>query len=722
MNRNRLLQILHQYFGYEEFRLHQEAIIQSVLSGKDVLAIMPTGGGKSICFQLPALIGNGITIVISPLIALMKDQVDSLKANGIPAAFLNSSQNITEQQHIKGLALDGQLKLLYVAPERLMDKDQSFIKFLKSMPCSLFAIDEAHCISQWGHDFRPEYLQLAALKQHFPGVPVIALTASADKITQRDIVDKLRLHDASVYISSFNRANIHYYVQPKRDALRQMGEYLHAHKDDSGIIYALSRVSTEDIAARLRDMGFAAAHYHAGMNADDRSRVQESFKRDQVRIIVATIAFGMGIDKSNVRFVMHHDVPKNMEGYYQETGRAGRDGLRSDAILYYASGDIMKLLRFVEIDNNKEQTAILKKKLFEMKDFAEQDGCRRQYILNYFGEDAPSYCASCDYCLSNLEHKPATLEAQKFLSAVARTGERFGTDYIIDVLRGSSSSKIAQTHKELKTYGIGKELKKEDWQTVCQQLLRQGYLAQSDDRYPVLKLNDKSWKVLRGEQEVMLVVKKAKEEVVAAVEEVAQYHPDLLQQLKTIRRMLAEQENVPDYIILADNTLQELATYLPLSFDDMKQISGFGDFKVSKYGAAFLRPIQGFAKSRNLQSKIGLKSPKRTRAVVKEKSGINNTQRITLQLLKEGLDIEDIAAKRGFSQNTIENHLCMFISIGEVKATELISKEKLEQLVAVIKKTGEVNASKPIKDLLPDDFSYGDIRIAQAHYKWMSNA
>jgi ATP-dependent DNA helicase RecQ len=714
-------QALKHFFGYDQFRLNQQRIIETVMSGKDVLAIMPTGGGKSICYQLPALLLPGLTLVISPLIALMKDQVDSLIANGIRAAFLNSTQSPDEQRYIINEVKKGTIKLLYLAPERLFSNQQQFVTFLSTLPCSLFAIDEAHCISQWGHDFRPEYLQLAALKHQFPSTPMIALTASADTITQKDIVEKLQLRQPDIFVSSFNRANINYYIQPKRRALEQVIEYLDKHKDDSGIIYTLSRASTETIAGKLQSMGYASAYYHAGMNSEQRSRVQESFQRDETKIIVATIAFGMGIDKSNVRFVMHYDVPKNMEGYYQETGRAGRDGLRSDALLYYSSGDIMKLMQFIEVDGNAAQTGIMKKKLFQMKEFAESESCRRQYILNYFGEKAPSYCGSCDYCLSSLEQRDATVEAQKALSAIVRTGERFGIEYLIDFLRGSQSAKIQEAHKELKTYGIGKELKKEEWQNIFRQLVQQRYVTQSEGMYTTLQMNEAGWRILKGEQEVMLVLKKPKEEEIEA--ETLKHYPALFKQLKDTRSYIAEQENVPPYIIVADNALIEMATYLPLAFDDLKKISGFGDYKAAKYGPAFLKDIKAFATAENLQSRIQLKSPKRERAAVKkEKPAIGGTQRASLDLFKEGFDIADIAEKRGLSVATIEKHLASFVASGELGATDVVKRDKLDKILAIIKQTGETFAAKPIKLLLPDDFSYGEIHIALAYYNALNEA
>lgn len=713
---------LKHYFGYDDFRLNQQVIIEDVLDGKDVLAIMPTGGGKSVCYQLPAVLLPGITIVVSPLIALMKDQVDALHANGIKAAFLNSTLSQQEQNNVMAAVHNCEIKLLYIAPERLFSNGMQLVNFLKSVKVSLFAIDEAHCISQWGHDFRPEYTQLAALKKHFPGTPVIALTASADTITQKDIVEKLELQQQQVYISSFNRANINYYIQPKRKAFDQIIQYLHEHRNDSGIIYALSRSSTESIADKLNQLGYTSAFYHAGMNSDDRARVQEKFQKDEIRIIVATIAFGMGIDKSNVRFVIHYDVPKNMESYYQETGRAGRDGLRSDAILYYSSGDISKLMQFVLVENNAEQSAIMKKKLLQMKEFAEHEGCRRQYILQYFGEKAPAYCGSCDYCLSNLEHRDATIEAQKILSAVTRTGERYGAEYIIDFLRGSNSAKIVEAHKAIKTYGIGKDIKKEEWQAILKQLLQQRLVSIDDGVYPVLKLNEASRRILKGDLKVDLVLKRPKEEQ-SILGSAPQHYPELLQQLKDKRRDIAEMENVPAYIIVGDNTLQEMATYVPLSFDALRRISGFGDYKVSKYGPAFMDILQDFAKQNGIESKIDLKSPKRERAANKEtKVLVNATQRATLELFNDGYDIDDIAAKRNLSRNTIEGHLAVFVSKGELNAAKIIGKEKLDRILAVVKETKQTQAAKPVKDLLPDDCTYGEIRIAQAHYEWMQHA
>lgn len=716
--KNKMLAVLKHNFGYDSFRLEQENIIHSVLEGKDVLAIMPTGGGKSICYQLPALMLQGIAVVISPLIALMKDQVDALQANGIHAAFINSTQSTDEQQRVMQQARNGSLKLLYLAPERLNgNSSQYFLQFLKELKPALFAIDEAHCISSWGHDFRPEYLQLAVFKKQFPHTPVIALTASADKLTQQDILEKLELKQPEVFISSFNRPNIYYYIEPKRNAIGNIVEYLRGHKDDSGIIYALSRASTESIASRLRDAGIAAMHYHAGMDNAERSKVQEHFQRDEIKVIVATIAFGMGIDKSNVRFVIHHDVPKNIEGYYQETGRAGRDGLKSDAILFYSAGDIIKLKKFIEIDGNPEQTAVSEKKLRQMQDFCEHEGCRRQYLLHYFGEQSPAFCGSCDYCMSELEEKDATVDAQKLLSAISRTGERYGAGYIIDFLRGSASEKINPAHKELKTYGIGKHLKKEEWQWMIKQLLGQGFLSKTDDAYAVLKLNDRSWAILKGEQEMKLVMKKAKARAVP--DEELTYEKELLKILREVRLEYADREQVPAYHIVADNSLLELATYLPQTFDELKQISGFGDYKVGKYGSGFMNAVKTYCREHKLNSQMHFSKPKRERKEKIEKQHASNTQMISLKMFKTGLPLDEIAEQRNMTLSTIEGHLSYFIGSGELNISQFMPRDKTEKIMGAIKQSGQSHAIKPIKDLLPDEISYGEIKMAMEHYKRM---
>ncbi|MEJ7830208.1 MAG: DNA helicase RecQ, partial [Segetibacter sp.] len=471
--------ILQTVFGYDKFRHNQQQIIEEILEGKDAVVLMPTGGGKSLCYQVPALCLPGVTIVVSPLIALMKDQVDALKVNGIKAEFLNSTQNTSEQAFIFQQLKSNKLKLLYIAPERLLGNETQFIRFLKQINVSLFAIDEAHCISQWGHDFRPEYLVLGQLKEYFPNLPIIALTATADAHTQRDIIDKLRFTKYKVFENSFNRPNIYYYVKPKKNYYEELTNCLSDHKNNSGIIYCLSRTSTERLAEDLKADGFNAEAYHAGLDKSIREERQDKFLKDDVQIIVATIAFGMGINKSNVRFVVHIDLPKNIEGYYQETGRAGRDGLQSEALLFYSAGDVLKLKKFAEVEGNQEQTKIMLAKLDKISRFCETKTCRRKYLLNYFGEDAPDYCGSCDTCLNKPVLKEATVIAQKILSAVARLRESFGMRYVVDVLKGSNTEKMREEHKSLTVYGIGKDMSKEEWMHYTKELLHFQYLEQS---------------------------------------------------------------------------------------------------------------------------------------------------------------------------------------------------------------------------------------------------
>jgi len=606
--------ILKACFGYDTFRYQQEEIIQTVLNGKDAFVLMPTGGGKSLCYQIPALLFSGLTVVISPLIALMKDQVDALRVNGIAASYLNSSLTISEQDevisqlsHPTSLKLrgapsskdGGALKLLYISPERLFGNDWTLLLLLKKIKVSLMVIDEAHCISQWGHDFRPEYFQLASLKSEFPSVPVIALTATADHVTQKDILERLRLVNPGVFVSSFNRANIHYQVAPKQNSYKQLLDYLQRHKGETGIIYTLSRRSAETLAERLNKDGFLARPYHAGLTPKVKSNNQELFIKDRISIIVATIAFGMGINKSNVRFVVHMDLPKNLEGYYQETGRAGRDGIKSDALLFYSSGDVNKLKNFVRINGNSDQTLIMLRKLSAMADFCEIRTCRRKYLLNYFGEETVNECASCDVCLTEYETFDATIIAQKAISAVIRLGERFGLSYLVDFLRGSKSEKIRLEHTTLKTYGAGADISKADWFYFIKNLIAQGYLKQVGDQYPIISLTNKSIAVLKGEK-VSLVKPAPTKNVLIQRGADENYDKELFTKLKDLRSQLAETANVPAYIIFSDATLRALATHLPKSLEEIRHISGFGDIKTARYGQVFLESILEYSRDYKL--------------------------------------------------------------------------------------------------------------------------
>jgi len=679
------IQALQKYFGYSEFRHEQEAIIQHILNGQDVIALMPTGGGKSLCYQLPAVLMDGLTIVISPLIALMKDQVDSLNVNGIPAAFLNSSQSSDEQQHINNQLKNNKIKLLYLAPERLFGSGSSLMNFLKSLPVCLIAIDEAHCISHWGHDFRPEYLMLAGLKTEFPKIPVIALTATADKLTRKDILEKLNLQNPAEFVSSFNRANITYRVLPKKNSFNQLLDFLEDRKEDSGIIYCLSRKSTEALAADLREEGYSAAAYHAGMEHADKARNQEAFLRDDVKIIVATIAFGMGINKSNVRYVVHVDLPKNIEGYYQ-------------------------------VEGNQEQSAIMLKKLDDMVDYSQLQTCRRQYLMQYFDEAFPDNCGSCDVCLSEVKKFDATLIAQKALSAVSRLKERFGTGYVIDFLRGSKREKIREEHKQLKTYGVGADIQRADWFRYIRELVTLGYLQVTDDAYPVLKLTAKSDAVLRGVEKVELIGSQTMEE--------RQYEPQpfeagLLNELKLVRRDIAASQNVPAYNILSDAALIEMATYLPQTLDELRLISGFGDVKLARYGREFLIPVKNYCSKNGLSSRMGQKGSKKvqkTRTNGSTNSNrSSNTAAESFHLYRSGKTVTEIAAQRSLATTTIEGHLSYYIYKGEMDVQEMVGEEKKLFIKDTVESYGAEKLA-PLKEVLGEDYSYGEIKAVIA---WM---
>ncbi|MBS1527110.1 MAG: DNA helicase RecQ [Bacteroidetes bacterium] len=711
------IQALQKYFGYDRFRHQQEAIIQNVLAGRDVIVLMPTGGGKSLCYQLPAMLLDGLTIVISPLIALMKDQVDSLNVNGIPAAFLNSSQSEDEQAAITQKLRNNQIKLLYLAPERLFRSGSTLIGFLKSLPVCLVAIDEAHCISHWGHDFRPEYLMLSGLKKEFPQIPVIALTATADKLTRKDILEKLNLSDPAEFVSSFNRANITYRVIPKKNSINQLLEFLNERKEDSGIIYCLSRNSTGELAADLKAEGYSAAAYHAGMEQAEKAKNQEAFLRDEIKIIVATIAFGMGINKSNVRYVVHADLPKNIEGYYQETGRAGRDGLPSDALLLYSYSDASKLQRFAKVEGNEEQSAIMLKKLDDMVKYAQLKTCRRQYLMQYFDETFPAGCGSCDVCLSEVKKFDGTLIAQKALSAVARLKESFGNTYIIDFLRGSKREKIREEHKQLRTFGVGADIHRADWFRYIRELVAQGYLQVTDDAFPVLKLTNKSDAVLKGLQKVELIASQTMEE---RRPEAPPFETALLNELKMIRRDIAANENVPAYIVLSDAALVEMATYLPQTLDELRLVSGFGDVKLARYGREFLIPVKSYCVKNGLSSRIhqkryALKQQLKTKQPT-TKLRSSDTRAESFSMYRSGKSVQEIAAARGMVATTIEGHLSYFIQTGEMDVLELVEQEKIPAIKDAVESYGHEKLS-PLKEVLGDNYSYGEIR---AVISWMN--
>jgi ATP-dependent DNA helicase RecQ len=714
----RAKEILKSQFGYDSFRMNQEQAIEVVLQKKDCVVLMPTGGGKSLCYQIPALMLDGLTVVISPLIALMKDQVDALKNNGVEAAFLNSTQTGREQNEVFQAVKSGKLKLLYVAPERLLQTGDQFIDFLKSVNVSLFAIDEAHCISSWGHDFRPEYIQLGKLKRYFPDVPLIALTATADKLVRKDIVERLTIRNAALFVSSFNRPNIFYKIEPKRNSYTRLLEYLESRRTESGIVYCLSRNSADSLAADLRDEGFDALAYHAGLEKETRDKHQELFLKDEVKIIVATIAFGMGIDKSNVRFVVHMDLPKNIESYYQETGRAGRDGLQSEALLFFSWGDINKLKGFAEVEGNKSQTEIMLKKLNQMGAFGDLKTCRRKFLLNYFSEELSDDCGQCDNCNTTFEKFDGTIIAQKALSAVYRTGQRFGLNYLIDFLRGSQAKTIWEEHKRLKTYGVGADISKNNWFEYFRDLIEQGYLKQAEGALPTIQLTEKSMDVLRGTERVELfkvTIKEDKKEksLVSAIAH--DYEKDLFDELRQVRTVFARAENVPPYVVFSDAALIEMATYLPQSEDEMRKISGVGDLKLQKYSADFLEAIVDYCDRNNLASRINLKTPKHeTKKRTKRDAGGQTTYDVSLDMFKSGLSIPEIAESRGIAISTVETHLVRFIPSGEVMLDNLVHADKIENIKNAIVRLNAGFAVAPVKEFLGEDYTYGEIRAVLA--------
>ena len=602
-----MLHTLKTYFGYDSFRPLQEDIIHHILNKKDALVLMPTGGGKSICYQLPALIMEGTAIVVSPLISLMKDQVDALKANGINAGALNSSNDETENEILRRECIQGKVKLLYISPERLLAEINYL---LRDINISLFAIDEAHCISQWGHDFRPEYTQMKKLREQFPTIPIVALTATADKITRQDILKQLNLRNPQTFISSFDRPNISLTVKrgyQQKEKTKAILDFIEKHRSQCGIIYCMSRSKTESVAQMLSKHGIKAAVYHAGLNAQIREKAQNDFINDRVQVVCATIAFGMGIDKSNVRWVIHYNLPKSIESFYQEIGRAGRDGLESDTLLFYSLGDIVLLSKFA---NDSSQQEINLEKLHRMQQYAEADICRRRILLSYFGETAEHDCGNCDVCKNPPERFDGTVIVQKALSAIARTNEQIGTGVLVEILKGFSTAEVMEKgYHQLKTFGAGREVPARDWYDYLLQMLQLGYFEIAYNENSHLKVTESGKKILFGQERAALVVikheetatkgrKKKTEKIKEAPQPVSYESEDerIFEALRVVRKKLADEQAVPAYIVLSDKVLHLLSTIRPTTIEAFGEVSGIGEYKKEKYGKDFVDVIRKLVK------------------------------------------------------------------------------------------------------------------------------
>ncbi|ERJ11957.1 DNA helicase RecQ [Haloplasma contractile] len=712
----RILDVLKQYYGYESFRKGQEELINNILNGRDVLGIMPTGGGKSICYQIPAQLLDGITIVISPLISLMKDQVDTLTDMGIKAAYINSTLSSEEFDRVLKNAKSGDYKLIYVAPERL--ETRSFIDFLEHVNISMVAVDEAHCVSQWGHDFRPSYRRISELIDRLTIRPIIAAyTATATEEVKQDIIKLLNLTDAFVLTTGFNRENLYFEVEKPQNKFRTLRKYLNQHKKESGIIYCSTRKTVESVTDKLNLLGFNATKYHAGVPEHERTANQEDFIYDRKQIMVATNAFGMGIDKSNIRYVVHYNMPKNMEAYYQEAGRAGRDGLESECVLLFSASDIVTN-KFLISNMNEQNQEHAYKKLNEMTDYCNTDKCLRSYILIYFGDtDTEKECNHCSNCNNDIELTDITVESQKIMSCVKRMNERYGANIVASVLKGSKAKKVRDFGlEELSTHGIMKEYHADSIKEIISFLIAEDYLGTRGTKYPTLALTTKSKDVLFGNEKVLIkrVIDKHKEEKDSHYVEA--YDETLFEKLRSLRTGLSGEQGVPPFVIFSDAALQDMCRKFPKTDNEFLSVSGVGEHKLSKYGQLFMDIIKDYTNAHDInvdqyQTTESLETKKKSKSTTTKESKLE-----TYDLYKEGLSIDEIKTKRGLSQTTIENHLFECFKEGyEIDFDRFINKDFETEIVDVIKEVGGAKL-KPIKEALPDEVTYTDIKFTISKY------
>lgn len=707
---------LKHYFGYTSFRPGQQPIIEQALSNQDLLVVMPTGGGKSLCFQLPALLKKGLTVVVSPLIALMQDQVQALRDNGIGATFLNSTLNAHKVRSREEAILNGKVKLLYVAPERLLsDRFLPFLDLVQhQVGISTFAIDEAHCVSEWGHDFRPDYRQLSSLRQRYPGVPTIALTATATDRVRQDIIQQLGLTKPNIHVASFNRPNLYYEVQPKqKQSYNQLLQSINQ-TQGSGIIYCLSRRKVDDITLKLQQQGISALPYHAGLSDEERETNQTCFIRDDVRIMVATIAFGMGINKPDVRFVIHYDLPRNLESYYQESGRAGRDNEPARCTIFFGYGDVKTVEYLIEQKTDAHEQRIAKQQLRQIIDYAQGTVCRRTIQIGYFGERFEGNCNNCDNCCNPKPLEDWTIEAMKFLSCVARCKERFGMAHIIDVLRGSKNQKVLQyEHDKLSTYGIGKDKSADDWRLLGRSLLHQGLLEQTNDGYSVLRLNALSWEVMRKQKTVSIAIATTPKPEVDNRSSIKAADVEILfQKLRSLRKQVADAQGLAPYMVFADSSLKMMAQAQPQTLDEFSKISGVGSHKLAQYGEKFVAEIKEYTEQQRQSNAIAQKTA----------AFPSDSKLLTLQLHRQGLTAEEIAQKRNLSLGTISNHLAELIAMNQPVNLDLLVIPVRQQFISKAIQTVGATSLRTISEHLGDNYTYDEIKLVRAWWQVKNNS